>query len=63
MNPYRLNGISGYHFRKAVCEGLKIEHIEIYRTIKNISIEGIIITKDDRKYKLELKEIKDEKQS
>jgi hypothetical protein len=60
MTRYRLNGIAGHCFRKAICEGLKISSTEVHRTIKNISIGGIITTKEGKKYKLELKEVKDD---
>lgn len=57
MNSYKLNGIAGHHFRYAVCKGLGIQPNEIYKEIKSISNEGTILTKDGRKFKLQIKEI------
>ena len=45
MNPYKLNSVSGHHYRKAICEGLGINSRDIYKTIKNIKQDGTIITK------------------
>ncbi len=61
MNSYKLNGHAGHYFREAVCKGLNIHFSEIYKTIKNIDQNGVIETKDGKKYQLELKEITDEK--
>ena len=58
MNAYKLNGIVGYIARKAIREGLNIQWTEIYKTVKDITDEGIITTKDGKKYKLKLEEIK-----
>ena len=57
MNAYKLNGIVGYTARKAIYEGLNIQWTEIYKTVKDITDEGIITTKDGKKYKLKLEEI------
>jgi hypothetical protein len=62
MNAYKLNGIAGSMFRKAVCEKLKIPHSEIYKEIKNIDFKtGIIETKVGDKYEFKLEKIKYEK--
>jgi hypothetical protein len=60
MNSYKLNGIAGHHFRMAVCKKLGINHTEIYKEVKHIDNNGIIITKDDRKFELTLKQIDNE---
>ena len=57
MNAYKLNSIAGYITRKAIREGLNIQWTEIYKTVKDITDEGIITTKDGKKYKLKLEEI------
>ena len=57
MNAYKLNGNLGHLARTAIVEGLNIHHIDIYRNVKDIQRE-IIITKDGKKYKLKLEEIK-----
>ena len=59
MNSYKLNGRAGHYFRQAVCKGLGIEHTEIYKKVKDISSDGTIITKEGKRYKLKLEEIKD----
>ena len=58
MNSWRLNGIAGHVTRYAIAEGLGIEHTDIYKEVKSMTPSGIIETKDGKKYKLELKEIK-----
>ena len=58
MNSFKLNGMAGHITRYAISQGLGIQHNDIYKTIKDISMGGIIETKDGKKYKLELKEIK-----
>lgn len=57
MNSWKLNGMAGHITRCAISQGLEIKHYDIYKTIKNISMNGVIETKDGKKYKLELKEI------
>lgn len=58
MNSWKLNGIAGHITRYAISQGLEIPHSDIYKTIKDISMDGIIETKEGKRYKLELKEIK-----
>lgn len=58
MNSWKLNGIAGHLTRRAIIEKLSITFTEIYKTVKSIDNNGIIETKDGKKYKLELKEIK-----
>ncbi|MCK9429305.1 MAG: hypothetical protein M0R17_04825 [Candidatus Omnitrophica bacterium] len=60
MNSYKLNGIAGHLTRKAIIEGLNITFTEIYTTIKSIDDKGIIMTKDNKKYKLTLVEYNEE---
>jgi len=57
MNSYKLNSKAGHYYRKAICEGLNIPHREIYKTVMDISRDGIIITKDDRQFKVKLIEL------
>ena len=57
MNSYKLNGKAGHYFRKAVCEGLGIDHTEIYKKVKDISSNGTITTKEGKNYKLKLEKI------
>ena len=57
MNSWKLNGHAGHYFRQAVIKGLCINHSDIYKTIKDIDKNGVIETKDGKKYQLELKEI------
>ena len=58
MNSYKLNGIAGHLTRTAICKKLNISSTEIYKAVKSISSNGIIETRDGKKYKLELIEIK-----
>lgn len=60
MNSWKLNGIAGHLTRSAICEKLGINFTQIYKTVKSINNDRIIETHDGKKYKLELKEIKDE---
>lgn len=60
MNAYRFNSMAQYYLKKAISEQLNINISDIYKIVKNI--EGNIVeTKDDKKYKITLTEIKDEK--
>ena len=61
MNSYKLNGQAGHHYRKTICEGLNIPHTEIYKTVMDISRDGIIITKDGRQFKVKLEELNQNK--
>jgi hypothetical protein len=54
MNSYKLNGQAGHYYRKAICEGLNIPHTEIYKTVMDISLDGIITTKDGKQFKVKL---------
>ncbi len=58
MNSYKLNGHAGHYFRQAVCKGLNIHHTEIYKMLKSVDNNGIIETKDGKKYELQLKLVK-----
>ena len=60
MNAYLFNGRAGQVFRQSIVNHLKINHSQIYRVVKSININGIIETKDGRKYKLKLEEIHEE---
>jgi hypothetical protein len=57
MNSYRLNGIAGHTCRAAICDSLKIRHIDIYKVVKNIDSNGVIETTDGTKFKLKLEKI------
>lgn len=57
MNSYKLNAIVGHTCRVAICESLKIRHIDIYRTVKNIHPNGVVEIKDGTKFKLKLEKI------
>jgi len=61
MNSYKLNGQAGHYYRKAICEGLNIPHTEIYKTVMDISRDGIITTKDGRQFKVKLIELNQNK--
>lgn len=60
MNSWKLNGIAGHLTRTAICEKLNIRFTDIYKTVKSINNNQIIEIHDGKKYKLELKEIKNE---
>ena len=60
MNSYRLNGMAGHLTRQAIIKGLNITPTELYKTVKSIDNNGIIILHDGRKFKLELKKYLDE---
>ena len=55
MNSWKLNGISGQLTRQTIIKSLNIVPTEIYKTVKSIDNDGIIILHDGRKFKLELK--------
>jgi len=57
MNSYKLNGRAGHLTRQAICKELGIPHTEIYKVVKDIGSNGIIYTKDGKKYKLKLNEV------
>ena len=61
MNSWKLNGIAGHLTRCDIIKKLNITSTQIYKTVKSINNENIIETFDGKKYKLELKEIIDEK--
>ena len=52
MNSWKLNGIAGHLTRQAIIKGLNITFMEIYKTVKSVNNEGIIETKDGKKYEL-----------
>ena len=58
MNAWKLNGIVRHVCRQAICKGLGLHHTNIYKEIKNIKVDGTIITKDGKEYELVLKEKK-----
>ena len=51
MNSYRLNGMAGHFFRRAICKHFGIKHTEIYKHVKDMSGDYIIM-KDGSKYVL-----------
>lgn len=52
--------MAGHLARQAINEGLDIHHTEIYKVVKSVSNTGVIETHEGKKYKLILKEVKDE---
>ena len=58
MNSFKLNGMAGHLTRQAIIKGLNISFTEIYKVVKSVDSEGIIETKDGKKYKLMLTELK-----
>ena len=57
MDAYKLNASLGHLARTAIVEGLNIHYIDIYHVVKDIQKE-VIITREGKKYKLKLEEIK-----
>jgi hypothetical protein len=58
MNAYELNGRAGGMYRKVIVDGLKINHIDIYKEVKRIDYQtGVIYTKDGKMYEMKLVEI------
>jgi predicted transcriptional regulator len=60
MNSWKLNGMAGHLARQAIYRGLDIHHTEIYKVVKSVNNDGVIETHEGKKYKLTLKEIKDD---
>lgn len=58
MNPWKLNSISGFLFRQAICRKFNIHHTEVYKQIREVNGE-IILDKNGKKYSLELIEIRE----
>ena len=54
MNSYKLNGMAGHLTRQAIMKALDISPSQLYKTIKSIDNNGIILLHDGRKFKLEL---------
>lgn len=50
----------GHLARTAINEGLNIHHTQIYKVVKSVNNDGVIETHEGKKYKLILKEIKDD---
>jgi len=57
MNSYKFNGSAQFHLRKCIAKGLQIDIQDVYKTVDNIYNNGIIQTKDGKKYKLELNRV------
>ena len=60
MNAYKLNGIASHVTRQAIADGLQIMPSEIYKKVKSISTDGIIVTDDSKKFKIVLIELVNE---
>jgi hypothetical protein len=60
MNSWKLNAIAGHHYRKAICDNLGCEYSRIYKEVKSISPNGEILTAEGKKFKIILKEVKNE---
>jgi hypothetical protein len=58
MNSYKLNGIIAGAARISICRYLKIKYNTLYKEIKNITPDGIVITRDGQHYLLTLEPIK-----
>jgi len=58
MNSWKLNGQAVHQFRQVLIRDLKIHNEDLYWTVRSISTNGIIETKDGKKYRLKLEEIK-----
>ncbi len=58
MNAYKLNGQAGHHYRKMIWKHLGIPSTDIYKVVKDIENNGVIILHDGRKFKPTLNEIK-----
>jgi predicted transcriptional regulator len=56
MNAYILNGMTGDLTRTAIVKKLNIPFNEVYKTVKSIDVNGVIETKDGKKYELVLTE-------
>lgn len=52
--------MAGHLARTAINKGLAIHHTEIYKVVKSVNNDGVIETHEGKKYKLILKEIKDD---
>ena len=61
MNAYKLNGKAGRYYKGMICKHLNIKHTEIYKTVKDIKLDGTIILHDGREFKPMLKEVEYEK--
>lgn len=57
MNAYRFNSVAQYHLRKCISKELQIDYSDVYRVVKDIDYEGLITTKDGKKYKLGLRRV------
>ena len=57
MNSWKLNNLAGHAFRLAICNSLGLPFSLIYITVKSVE-KDIITTKNGKKYKLVLEEIK-----
>ena len=58
MNSWKLNGIAGHLTRQIIIESLNIIPTQIYKIVKSIDNNGIIVLHDGRKFKLKLEELK-----
>lgn len=58
MNAFKFNGQAGHLTRQAIVTSLNIPWTDLYKVVKDINHKGIIETKDGKKYKLILEEIK-----
>ena len=60
MNSWKLNSMSNWLVRKAVSKFFNIHFTDVYKTVKSLEKDGIIVTKDGKKYELTLKEADNE---
>jgi hypothetical protein len=57
MNSWKLNGVAGHLARRAIVKGLNITFCQLYKTVKTVTNENVIITQDGSKYCLTLTKI------
>lgn len=60
MNAYRFNGMAGWLTRLAICKSLGIPNTLIYKKVKYILPDGMLLMDDEKVYELTLTEIKNE---
>lgn len=54
MNSWKLNGIVGSAARVVICQGLSINQIDLYKKVKDITIDGVITTNENKIFQLKL---------
>lgn len=56
MNSWKFNGLAGCVTRNVICKELNINHIDLYKKVKDITTDGIVTTSENEtfQFKLEL---------